>query len=174
MAFLDNLSAVAKSLKDTAASAAKAAGNTANRSIEAGKLNSRIKSENANIAQFKNQIGDILWAEYQEGAVTDPRIVALCESIGSSTAKIAELQEQLEALAQEGESQKEDFKAMLAEQKETLSRTMAKPEPVLDRHCSKCGAVNPADARFCSCCGAVIEEEPEQAPAEEAPETPED
>ena len=131
MAFLDKITAAAKSAKESA-----------NTAIEIGKLNLKIKGENDSIEQFKGQIGDVLWAEYQEGNVTDPRIIALCESIAAATANIASLQQQIDVL-----------KAPAAPAEEVVEEEAL---PVLERHCTQCGAVVPEDGKFCSNCGAQL------------------
>ena len=124
MAFLDKLTAAAKS-----------AGDKANAAIEIGKLNMKIKSETASIEQFKAQIGDLLWAQYQAGSVTDPQIVALCESIAAANTTIDDLQAKIDQLKVEPE---------------------AEAAPV-ERHCPQCGAVIADDARFCNSCGVRLE-----------------
>ena len=131
MAFFDKITAAAKSAKESA-----------NTAIEVGKLNLKIKNENDSIEQFKGQIGDLLWAEYQEGHVTDPRIIALCESIAAANASIEELQQQIEVLKAPAAPVEEE------EPEEEL--------PVLERHCTPCGAVVPEDGKFCSNCGAQL------------------
>ena len=131
MAFFDKITAAARSAKETA-----------NTAIEVGKLNMKIKGENDSIEQFKGQIGDLLWAEYQEGNVTDPRIIALCESIAAATANIASLQQQIDVLK---------APAVPAEE-EAVEEEL----PVLERHCTQCGAVVPEDGKFCSNCGAQL------------------
>ena len=131
MAFFDKITAAAKSAKESA-----------NTAIEVGKLNLKIKNENDSIEQFKGQIGDLLWAEYQEGNVTDPRIIALCESIAAANASIEELQQQIEVL-----------KAPAAPvEEEELEEEL----PVLERHCTQCGAVVSEESKFCSNCGAQL------------------
>ena len=87
MAFFDKISAAAKSAKESA-----------NTAIEIGKLNLKIKSENDSIEQFKGQIGDLLWSQYLAGAVTDPQVLALCESIAAANSNIEALQQQVEEL----------------------------------------------------------------------------
>lgn len=131
MAFFDKITAAAKSAKESA-----------NTAIEVGKLNLKIKNENDSIEQFKGQIGDLLWAEYQEGHVTDPRIIALCESIAAANASIEELQQQIEVLKAPAAPVEEE------EPEEEL--------PVLERHCTQCGAVVPEEGKFCSNCGAQL------------------
>lgn len=131
MAFFDKITAAAKSAKESA-----------NAAIEVGKLNLKIKSENDSIEQFKGQIGDLLWAEYQEGNVTDPRIIALCESIVAANANIEALQQQISELKAPAAPVEEE-----AEEEE---------QPVLERHCTQCGAVVPEEGKFCSNCGAQL------------------
>jgi cell division protein FtsL len=133
MAFFDKIAAAAKSAKESA-----------NTAIEVGKLNLKIKSENDAIEQFKCQIGDLLWAQYQEGEVTDPRIIALCESIAAANANIEALQQQIAELkAPAAPAEAED-----AEEEA--------PQPVLERHCTQCGAVVDEESKFCSKCGAQL------------------
>ena len=133
MAFFDKITAAAKSAKESA-----------NTAIEVGKLNLKIKGENDSIEQFKGQIGDLLWAQYQEGEVTDPRIIALCESIAAANANIEALQQQIAELkAPAAPAEAED-----AEEEA--------PQPVLERHCTQCGAVVPEEGKFCSNCGAQL------------------
>ena len=131
MAFFDKITAAAKSAKESASTA-----------IEVGKLNMKIKSENESIEQFKCQIGDLLWAQFQEGTVTDPQVIALCESIVAANASIEALQQQIEELKAPAEPQEEE--------------PAEEPAPVLERHCTQCGAVVPEEAKFCQECGAQL------------------
>lgn len=133
MAFLDKITAAAKSAKESA-----------NIAIEVSKLNMKIKSETDSIELFKAQIGDILWAQYQEGQVTDPRIIALCESITVANDNIEALQQQID-----------DLKAP-AEPEEEEEAVEEAPQIVLERHCPQCGAVVDEEAKFCSNCGAQL------------------
>ena len=132
MAFFDKITAAAKSAKESASTA-----------IEVGKLNMKIKSENESIEQFKCQIGDLLWAQFQEGAVTDPQVIALCESIVAANANIEALQQQIEELKAPAEPEETEEPA-------------EEPAPVLERHCTQCGAVVPEEAKFCQECGAQL------------------
>lgn len=131
MAFFDKIAAAAKSAKESA-----------NTAIEVGKLNMKIKSENDSIEQFKCQIGDLLWAQFQEGTVTDPQVIALCESIVAANASIEALQQQIEILKTPEEPEEEELPAE------------EEPQPILERHCAQCGAVVAEEAKFCSNCGA--------------------
>lgn len=132
MAFFDKITAAAKSAKESA-----------NTAIEVGKLNMKIKGEDDNIEQFKVQIGDLLWAQFQEGTVTDPQVIALCESIAAATANIEALQQQIEELKAPAEPVEEEEPA-------------EEPAPVLERHCTQCGAVVAEEAKFCQECGAQL------------------
>jgi len=132
MAFFDKIAAAAKSAKESA-----------NTAIEVGKLNMKIKSENDSIEQFKCQIGDLLWAQFQEGTVTDPQVIALCESIVAANASIEALQQQIEILKTPEETEEEELPAE------------EEPQPILERHCAQCGAVVEESAKFCSNCGAA-------------------
>ena len=131
MAFFDKIAAAAKSAKESA-----------NTAIEVGKLNMKIKSENDSIEQFKCQIGDLLWAQFQEGTVTDPQVIALCESIVAANASIEALQQQIEILKTPEEPEEEELPAE------------EEPQPILERHCAQCGAVVAEEVKFCSNCGA--------------------
>lgn len=133
MAFFDKITAAAKSAKESASTA-----------IEVGKLNMKIKSENESIEQFKCQIGDLLWAQFQEGAVADPQVIALCESIAAANENIEALQQQIEEL-----------KAPPAVE-EAEEEPAEEPAPVLERHCTQCGAVVAEEAKFCQSCGAQL------------------
>ncbi len=133
MAFFDKIAAAAKSAKDSA-----------NTAIEIGKLNLKIKSENDAIEQFKCQIGDLLWARFQEGTVTDPQVIALCESIVAANETIDTLQQQIEVLKAPAEPAEEEAAA----EEEA-------PQLILERHCAQCGAVMEESAKFCSNCGAA-------------------
>ena len=132
MAFFDKITAAAKSAKESA-----------NTAIEVGKLNMKIKGENDNIEQFKGQIGDLLWAQFQEGAVTDPQVIALCESIAAATANIEALQQQIEVLKAPAQPEEEED-------------LVEEPAPELERHCTQCGAVVAEEAKFCQECGAQL------------------
>ncbi len=134
MAFFDKITAAAKSAKESA-----------NTAIEVSKLNMKIKGENDSIEQFKGQIGDLLWAQYQEGEVTDPRIIALCESIAAANANIEELQQQIEVL-----------KTPAAPVEGEEEPAEEEPQPILERHCTQCGAVVAEENKFCSNCGAQL------------------
>ena len=131
MAFFDKIAAAAKSAKESA-----------NTTLEVGKLKLKIKNENDNIEQFKVQIGDLLWAQYLEGNVTDPQVIALCESITAANESIAQLEQQIEVLKAPAE--------------EPVEEVEEEPAPILERHCPQCGAVVPEEAKFCSGCGAQL------------------
>ena len=133
MAFFDKIAAAAKSAKETAGTA-----------IEVGKLNMKIKSEYDAIEQFKCQIGDLLWAQFQEGTVTDPQVIALCESIVAANATIEGLQQQIEVLKTPEEPAEE------------VASAQEEPQPILERHCAQCGAVVAEESKFCSNCGAQL------------------
>ena len=133
MAFFDKIAAAAKSAKETAGTA-----------IEVGKLNMKIKSEYDAIEQFKCQIGDLLWAQFQEGTVTDPQVIALCESIVAANATIEGLQQQIEVLKTPEEPVEE------------VASAQEEPQPILERHCAQCGAVVAEESKFCSNCGAQL------------------
>ena len=132
MAFFDKITAAAKSAKESASTA-----------IEVGKLNMKIKTEMGSIEQFKCQIGDLLWAQFQEGAVADPQVIALCESIAAANENIEALQQQIEELKAPAEPEETEEPA-------------EEPAPVLERHCTQCGAVVPEEAKFCQECGAQL------------------
>ena len=130
MAFFDKIAAAAKSAKESA-----------NTTLEVGKLKLKIKTENDNIEQFKTQIGDLLWAQYLEGTVTDPQVIALCESIKAANANIEALEAQIEVIKTPAEAPVEEVE---------------EPAPILERHCPQCGAVVPEEAKFCNNCGAQL------------------
>ncbi len=130
MAFFDKIAAAAKSAKESA-----------NTTLEIGKLKLKIKNENDNIEQFKTQIGDLLWAQYLEGTVTDPQVIALCESITAANTNIEALEAQIEAIKAPAEAPVEEVE---------------EPAPILERHCPQCGAVVPEEAKFCNNCGAQL------------------
>ncbi len=134
MAFFDKITAAAKSAKESA-----------NTAIEIGKLNLKIKSENDSIEQFKAQIGDLLWAQFQEGTVTDPQVIALCDSIAAANQNIEALQAQINELKAPAEPEVEEEEEPAEEE-----------APVLERHCTQCGAVVPEEAKFCGECGAAL------------------
>ena len=133
MAFFDKIAAAAKSAKESA-----------NTAIEVGKLNLKIKSENDAIEQFKCQIGDLLWAQFQEGTVTDPQVIALCESIVAANETIESLKQQIEVLKTPEEPVEEE-----------TAPAEEVPQLILERHCAQCGAVVAEEAKFCSSCGAA-------------------
>lgn len=131
MAFLDKLSAAAKTAGDKANAALKTAGDKANVAIEQGKLKSEIRKHNSSIEEFKNQMGELIWARYQKGEAVDPQLTALCDSIQAANQEIEILQQKLEELK-------------------------AVETPETERHCPQCGAVVEQDARFCNSCGVRL------------------
>ena len=139
MAFFDKLN---KLVKDT--------GDKANELMEIGKLNAKISTEKSAISTIKEQMGEYVWAKYQEGAAFDEQLSEYCASIQASLEAIAELQSQIDALK--------------APKEEEAPQAPA---------CPACGTAVSQDAKFCPACGAKLEtpapaEEPaeEEAPAE--------
>ena len=136
MAFFDKLN---KLVKDT--------GDKANELMEIGKLNSKIITEKSAISTVKEQMGEYVWAKYQEGAAFDEQLSEYCASIQASLEAIAELQSQIDALK--------------APKEEEAPKAPA---------CPACGTAVSEDAKFCPSCGAKLEAPaPAEEPAEEAP-----
>ena len=139
MAFFDKLN---KLVKDT--------GDKANELLEIGKLNGKISTERSAISTIKEQMGEYVWAKYQEGAAFDEQLSEYCASIQASLEAIAELQAQIDEL-----------KAPTEE-----------PAPVVPT-CPACGVEVSEEAKFCPACGAKLEvpaPAQEEAPAEETAE----
>ena len=136
MAFFDKLQQVAKS-------AASEAGDM----LETTKLNAKISEEKKKIAQFKTQMGEYFWAEYQSGMTLPEQAVDYCRQIVSCQAQIDLLEAQIAEIKSSGARP-------AAAQPIPEARPMAEPQPMpAASFCANCGAELSPEARFCTNCG---------------------
>lgn len=142
MAFLDKLNDFTKNV-----------GDKANDVIETTKLNNKISSEKAAIADLFKQIGERSYAKYAAGESVDPESAELFAAVASHSAAIREAEEKIKAL-------KEAPAATPAEAPE------AAPATTTSIVCPACGKENQPEARFCCGCGGKLE-----APAQPKPQT---
>lgn len=87
MALLDKLNNLAKNV-----------GDKANDAIETTKLNSRINTEKAEIANLLRQIGEYYYGKFAAGEASDPEISGLLTGIEAHYAAIREAEAQLRSL----------------------------------------------------------------------------
>lgn len=70
-------------------------GKQANTMVETQKTNSSINTEKSNIKKIYTQIGEKLYASYDEKGEVDNEYMELCEQIKQSQEKIVELKDHL-------------------------------------------------------------------------------
>lgn len=86
---------------------------------------------------FRN-LGELLYNMQQSGAIDLDRCVGICDEITAVSDKIEECQNQLAMLENGGRNES---------------------EPVLDKSCPCCGAMNDSAVYYCSACGEPLIEE---------------
>lgn len=80
----------------SATKVANMAGNKATELVEVGKLKSKLNDVNQAKTMAKKDIGDYCFNLYQEGKLTDPVIIDLCDRIAAAIEHAAEIEEQIE------------------------------------------------------------------------------
>jgi hypothetical protein len=119
--------------------AAQVAGAKAGETLEAARLNAKIRAARRDIRGCEVQIGQMMWQRYTEGEAMPAGVAELCETIRDARGEIDVLREAIAQLRQPG-----GF--VRAETEE------AADGPV----CPVCGASVTADASFCPACGAKL------------------
>lgn len=138
MALFDKLNDLAKSI-----------GELTSDTIESAKLNSKINSEKALIAEALGKIGKIYYEKHAAGEPVAPETEELMASVDRYNAVIKELEEQLKML------------------KVTEASAGNVPSaPAEDAVCQVCGTKNAPNTKFCGNCGSKIEvcEPPQSKP----------
>lgn len=130
MAFFEKLQNVAKT-------AAAGAGDM----IETTKLNAKISEEKKKIAQFKSQIGEYYWQQFESGAALPEEAADYCRQISSCQEQINLLEAQIADIRNDNEA----APAVRAEAPAARAEATA--------FCTNCGAAISPDARFCPNCG---------------------
>lgn len=170
MPFMDHLSKIAKSVGDTAQSAAKKSAEM----LEVTKLNMSIQTEQDKIKALKTEIGDIVFSKFEQGGKFDEnmldiletcsKIVAAQDNINAIQHKIAELKNvklcckcgnELPLAASFcqkcGTKQPEETAA----QQGASEPEAAEPEKNI---CPDCKGENPTGSTFCTFCGKKLTE----------------
>lgn len=128
MAFFDKLNDLAKNV-----------GDKANDAIETTKLNNKINTEKAAIAEEYKKIGEHYYTKYTAGETVDTEINEFIASIDSHKTVIMEVEMQIRALKQEATTP---------------------PAPVAavgNIVCPACGKQNGPGTKFCCECGGKLE-----------------
>ncbi|MDE5917120.1 MAG: zinc ribbon domain-containing protein, partial [Oscillospiraceae bacterium] len=152
MTFLENLSNKAKTLSETTS------------------LNGIIKTEERKIASHYQILGQLYFEKY--GNSPEPEFAESVAVINEAKAKIAETKEKLENLQNRNKCPncKKEFKpgAGFCSACGSALPNSAPAVPI-NKTCSKCGTVLPAEALFCNNCGnklTVQAVQPQSVPSE--------
>lgn len=92
MGFFDKIGEAAKNLGDKAGDA-----------VETGKLNSKIKSENAAAGEDFKKIGEIYYNRYAASGVCDAEILELCQSVSAHYEAAAAAQAEIDKIKADNE-----------------------------------------------------------------------
>lgn len=114
---------------------AKSVGDKTGGMIETTKIKGKIKAENDAIMELHRQIGALCWNKFVEGNQFDEDVTSLLEQIKARFDTIAQLQEEIEAIARANQA-------------------------AGNLTCPTCGTVNPPGTNFCSGCGTKMEVPP--------------
>ena len=146
MAFFDKLNDLAKNIGDMTSD-----------KIEEVKLNSKINSEKALIAEAFGKIGRICYEKHAAGEFSDPETAELMASVDRCYAAIKETEEQIRML----------------KESETAAANSAQTAPAAGVVCPACGRQNSPNTKFCGDCGAKLEAsappQPKLCPSCQAP-----
>lgn len=91
-------------ISKAATSAATMAGNKAGEMMEVGKLKSRINSSKQDMGLAMKEIGEYYYSLFEEGKVSDEKVIALCERIKHCHEQIDELEKQIKLAKDEYEA----------------------------------------------------------------------
>jgi len=128
MAFFDKLNDLAKNV-----------GDKANGAIETTKLNSKINTEKAEIAEEFKKIGEHYYTKHTAGETIDSEIEEFITSIDSHKTVIMEIETQIRAL------------------KEETATTHAPMASIGNLVCPTCGKPNKQGTKFCCECGGKLD-----------------
>ncbi len=149
MALLNKLGEIVKSAAEKTEELTKTLGEKAEAALEIQRLNSQVNKERSKISETHKNIGELLWAKFEEGEEIPEELKEHCSSISDALAKINEL------------------KITIAKIKATA---FAGEEP--KTACPSCGAQVNLSSKFCAECGEKMPvHEPEVIEEEEAPLT---
>ena len=103
--------------------------------VETSKISAKINAEKNVIGTLKSRIGEIVFEQFNNGAVLEPEVIELCNNIKESESVIAKLEEEINRI-----------------------KNIDNKPP----QCKKCGAGLKPNAKFCPECGQKVEEEPQK------------
>lgn len=132
MAFFDKLNDLAKNV-----------GDKANDAIETTKLNNKINTEKAAIAENFKKIGEYYYTKHTAGETIDPEIDEFIASIDNHKTVIMETETQIRAL------------------KEEAAKPHAPTASVGNLFCPACGKQNSPGTKFCCECGGKLDAQPQ-------------
>ncbi len=130
MAFFDKLNQVAKNIGDKTGDA-----------IEIGKLNSKIKAEQAAAAEDFKQIGEYYYNLFLVQGNAVPEVLDFCQSAKAHFDAIAEAQSKIDRIKAENEA----------------PATIVSAAPAAGLACPACGVANTPGTKFCCSCGTKLE-----------------
>lgn len=163
MPFMDHLSKIAKSVGDTAQSAAKKSAEM----LEVTKLNMSIQSEQDKIKAVKSEIGDIVFKKFSQGLNIEAdlleacgKITALQQNIDAIHKKIAELKniKLCSTCGAELELNTVFCPKCGSKQAELEFIQQESVEAVQKKLCPECTAEITGDSAFCTSCGKKLTE----------------
>jgi len=141
MAFLDKLNSFAKNVGDKTKEA-----------MEITKLNTKIRTEKANIEAAYKKLGEHFYEKHTAGESFDDTAEEVFAAIDASNSTISELEAEIERI----KAEKEASKATAAQvQAQAPAQGTSAGIP-----CPNCGKLNTPGAKFCGGCGNSIEPEP--------------
>ncbi len=130
----------------------------------------KLKQLQSELARLRQQIDQMITALgvqavglYEQGKLSNPELVTLCEHVSELRGQVKEKEEKLAALQPPSPEPAQPTSPAAPVETRLLCRSCSQPLPAQVAYCPYCGAQTPSPAppamHFCAQCGAALREQ---------------